>query len=489
MHTHGLWINPAGNSDNVLISINPGVDFQYEYNVPTDHPAGTFWYHPHRHGSTAIQVASGMAGALIIQGNRQPSENKNGDIDTLLQATETQSFKERTLVFQQIQYACYQSDNTTLKTNPNGTYLCEDGDVGIIENYNNFGPGSWTKSGRYTSINGQVQPNFENAKVGQVERWRMIHAGIRDSINLQFRKLKDGVQLPAGMKAEEHDSFIAQNCTGEPIQQNIIAADGLTTAQIKKTTESVFQPGYRWDVLMLFPEAGNYCVIDNNASASANVDRVISPRQLLGLVKVAPSPQATGSIDEQLTTSLIDAAQKNIIPNMRKAVIDDISKGLLTKFVPHADIPATPNTQKLEFNIDIQSTPLRFLIDNEPYNPDRIDRKLVLGSSDEWVLTSEFASHPFHIHVNPFQIVKILDPKGNDVSLPDATDGGDPQYPGLKGVWKDTIWVKQGYQVVVRSRYERYIGDFVLHCHILDHEDQGMMQNVRISLPGGDAHH
>ena len=62
----------------------------------------------------------------------------------------------------------------------------------------------------------------------------------------------------------------------------------------------------------------------------------------------------------------------------------------------------------------------------------------------------------------------------------------DPQYPGLKGVWKDTLWVKGGYTITVRTRYERYIGAFVIHCHILDHEDKGMMQNVAIVLPDGD---
>jgi L-ascorbate oxidase len=35
----------------------------------------------------------------------------------------------------------------------------------------------------------------------------------------------------------------------------------------------------------------------------------------------------------------------------------------------------------------------------------------------------------------------------------------------------------------LRSRYQRYIGDFVIHCHILDHEDKGMMENVSIVLP------
>jgi FtsP/CotA-like multicopper oxidase with cupredoxin domain len=115
--------------------------------------------------------------------------------------------------------------------------------------------------------------------------------------------------------------------------------------------------------------------------------------------------------------------------------------------------------------------------------------------------------------VNPFQIVKIIAPDGKtDVSAPGAVDNFardgndnpvvDTQYPGLKGVWKDTLFVKNvplgggksgQYTVVVRTRYERYIGDFVLHYHILDHEDQGMMENVRIALPDGQggvaAHH
>src|SRR5207302_507082 len=84
LHAHGLWVSPTGNSDNVLISINPQVSFDYQYDIPPDHPSGTFWYHSHRHGSTALQVSSGMAGALIVRGNRLPTAQSNGDIDTLL---------------------------------------------------------------------------------------------------------------------------------------------------------------------------------------------------------------------------------------------------------------------------------------------------------------------------------------------------------------------------------------------------------------------
>src|SRR5436190_17113847 len=66
LHTHGLHVSPSGNSDNVLLAIAPQTSFPYEIRVPPNHPPGTFWYHAHAHGSTAVQVGSGMAGALVI---------------------------------------------------------------------------------------------------------------------------------------------------------------------------------------------------------------------------------------------------------------------------------------------------------------------------------------------------------------------------------------------------------------------------------------
>ena len=87
-------------------------------------------------------------------------------------------------------YAC--RDARKIKTNPDGSYRCDPEDVGGIEGYDQFGPESWPASGRYTSINGQVLPVFRGAKTGQIERWRVIHGGVRDTINLRFRKLKEG---------------------------------------------------------------------------------------------------------------------------------------------------------------------------------------------------------------------------------------------------------------------------------------------------------
>ncbi len=73
---------------------------EYQYDLSNDIPEGTYWYHSHRHGSTALQVSSGMAGAFIIRGNRKPTPTSNGDLSTLLMDPETgQSYKEHTVLF------------------------------------------------------------------------------------------------------------------------------------------------------------------------------------------------------------------------------------------------------------------------------------------------------------------------------------------------------------------------------------------------------
>ena len=118
--------------------------------------------------------------------------------------------------------------------------------------------------------------------------------------------------------------------------------------------------------------------------------------------------------------------------------------------------------------------------------------KPVLGTTEDWDVTSAFAPHVFHIHVNPFQILDIRNPSeasifaadGHctemDLKDPQGRPVPDPQYCDLKGVFRDTIFVKQDYHILQRTTYTRYIGEFVLHCHILDHEDQGMMLNVEV---------
>src|SRR5258706_3464697 len=98
---------------------------------------------------------------------------------------------------QQIQYACRDALGK-IKVDPadGKSYKCDSGDVGSVEGYDQFGPPSWRNSGRYTSINGHVLPTFAGAKAGNIERWRIIHGGVRDTISLQFRELKNSAPSP-----------------------------------------------------------------------------------------------------------------------------------------------------------------------------------------------------------------------------------------------------------------------------------------------------
>ncbi|MFM7675279.1 MAG: multicopper oxidase family protein [Synechococcus sp.] len=68
LHYHGLHIPPGGTADNVFLSVDPGATQTYSFQVPAHHPAGTFYYHPHRHGTVADQLFGGLQGVFLVRG-------------------------------------------------------------------------------------------------------------------------------------------------------------------------------------------------------------------------------------------------------------------------------------------------------------------------------------------------------------------------------------------------------------------------------------
>ncbi len=428
-HSHGLHVSPSGNSDNVLIGIKPGVNFDIEIKVPEDHPTGTFWYHAHVHGSTALQVSSGMAGALIIE-----DDKSDRSLDSV---PEIKAAKQKTFLLQQLGYD----------------------EQGEIENYNCFGPGTktgrgcnWSKSNRHTSINGQFVPTL-TIESGEVQRWRFIHGGVRETIDL---------------------AISGNNDKAWPLYE--IAVDGLSLGYINRWPNIELQPGYRSDILVKAPALDNnekqqeYWLYDKPSSSAKGLRATDEVRQVLAKIIVI---KGNKNMPLPCTTFNQRGKCKN-----------------LAKTRPHQDIKddeLTGEAQTVTFNIQGmickdnssaacipcssgEGCKIRFTINDRPFSTTNI-RKLSLGTASEWTLDSKLVNHPYHIHVNPFQHTR---------KNPDNKD---------EIVWRDTLLVRQDSPVKIRSRYERYIGKFVIHCHILDHEDQGMMQIVEVELPGGNAHH
>jgi len=103
-----------------------------------------------------------------------------------------------------------------------------------------------------------------------------------------------------------------------------------------------------------------------------------------------------------------------------------------------------------------------FAIDNLAFVEDRVDQIVQLGTTEEWTIRNTSPEwHPFHIHVNDFQVM---------------SRNGNPEPPH----YEDTTLLPPNGEVVIRTRFEDYPGKFVYHCHILVHEDAGMMAVVEV---------
>jgi len=381
-HTHGLHVSPAGNSDNVLLKIKPGQNFAFEIKVPRNHPPGTFWYHAHIHGSTALQVASGVSGMLIIKGG-------------LDDVPEIKAAKQKVFVFQQLSYD----------------------EQGVIENYDVFGPGRWEELQRQTTINGQIVPTIY-MRPGEVQRWRFVNSHVRNPIYVQL---------------EDH-------------KLNEISVDGIALGKINTWNNIELYPGYRSDVLVkanyLNSQQSREFLLYDAGSKDGIGAAVIEDRQILAKVVIRGT-----------------AVQMDLPPATD-----------LAGLVPFEDITDNEVTgaQDVRFSVELINGVPIFTINEREFDPSFV-RTLKLGDIEEWRLsvtpTSDAPVHPFHIHVNPFQMTRT------------GPDGS------IEKVWKDTLAVVIGEDQIVRTRYERYVGKFVIHCHILDHEDMGMMETVEVINP------
>src|SRR5271170_3064569 len=80
LHFHGLTVPAVCHQDDVLkTSIQPGdAPFQYKFRIPENEPPGLYWYHPHIHGFSKVQVLGGASGAMIIEGIERANKEVAG---------------------------------------------------------------------------------------------------------------------------------------------------------------------------------------------------------------------------------------------------------------------------------------------------------------------------------------------------------------------------------------------------------------------------
>ena len=383
IHTHGLHVSPQAPSDHTFVRIAPQSQYEYCFKLPEKHPAGTFWYHPHVHGSTGLQTMNGMSGALIIE---EPENEKlvpeASDLVWLVQEL--------------------------IGTGAEKLYSCDH------------------PHAPYT-VNGQFQPTV-TLRPGEVQRWRFINA----------------TATPGGyMDLQLLDSRNRR----QPFM--VIAMDGYPLRRRLQRTSYVLPPGGRVDFLVRLGQPGKYTMLKRRFQGQSR-DQVLAFVESTGRPVNTTLPATTRSLPPFLKPITDDEIVKRRV--VRFQICPDQARGGVCK-----NFPAAKLCQRGDDPVGNV-----FLIDGKPYDLDRVDHTVKLGTAEEWEIVNETgAEHPFHIHINHFQVMQ---------------PGVAPEY----WPWRDTVSLPTERSVKIRSRFLDYPGRFVLHCHILLHSDLGMMQNVEV---------
>jgi FtsP/CotA-like multicopper oxidase with cupredoxin domain len=109
---------------------------------------------------------------------------------------------------------------------------------------------------------------------------------------------------------------------------------------------------------------------------------------------------------------------------------------------------------------------VRFGINGRPFDSGRIDHDAVVGSTERWILGGQMMGHPFHIHGARFRVV---------------AESGRPPRPENSG-WKDTVFVTGEIELLAYFPHAAPPdAPFMFHCHVLEHEDRGMMGQFTVT--------
>ena len=137
---------------------------------------------------------------------------------------------------------------------------------------------------------------------------------------------------------------------------------------------------------------------------------------------------------------------------------------LPTKLTSISALPEPQTVRRFELNHGMSpAVGMAFLINGEPYSHDVIHTQVKLNTIEDWeLINTGVMDHPFHIHGNAFQVISRNDK------------------PESLLAWRDTVLVRRGETVRIRIPFRDFAGKTVYHCHVLDHEDLGMMGNLAI---------
>lgn len=218
---------------------------------------------------------------------------------------------------------------------------------------------------------------------------------------------------------------------------HVIAQDGIPVRKVHAQDTLTIAAGARFDVLVQGGKPGT--------------------------TRLETLPYNTGPAGNQFPQAVL-ATVVTGGPSMTQATIP-------TGFASHEDLSHATIAARKTVVYTENKAGTKFFINGRMYDPHRVDFTSTLGTVEEWNIRNDTnEDHSFHIHTNDFQLMST---------------NGKPYDPSHG--WHDTVNVPARGRIVIRIHFIDFTGKTVLHCHILNHEDMGMMAVLDIVRKGQDS--
>jgi FtsP/CotA-like multicopper oxidase with cupredoxin domain len=509
-----------------LVYTDKAID--YDIYIPKNHPSGLYWFHPHVHGLSLNQISEGMAGLITIGspsdylGDRRGVYGLHDGVTVrhlLLKDIEVE--KDGSVLTQEDPDFCDPDPGPMQPVRPGwcgGVLLSSDG--GSVDHTG----GRWI-----FSVSGQVFPS-ETLK-GKGEIWRIASGSgsrgyslvIRDDDTgglLPFQVLSlDGVSIDS--TGQDTSGFAAR--VGDRIRQVPCSAT--------ETTNAISHPVCATGLKMM-PSARMEIWVPSRIGASKHATFMTQSLSTgpegddwpsVGLVRMTFAGSDNASTPSMLEVrpfatemgrggGILASAAMISVPGMRNAMSPDAA-GRMPQFAEHVASLADANckalapghTRRIYFGVPTgapdafglgyeeldekgRGVPGSFK-DIEPFDHLSVTVCLPLAAgnrpvTERWELVNVAGEdHNFHIHQTRFRVLPANAPAGDASGVMDNV----PVLHGGPGCDGSIASFRRGACVVAPVRVEipfAEIGDFVYHCHILEHEDGGMMAHIRVV-----AHH
>jgi FtsP/CotA-like multicopper oxidase with cupredoxin domain len=434
LHFHGLSIPPVCHQDEVLkTSIQPGATpFEYRIRIPKDQPPGLYWYHPHIHGFTKLEVLGGASGAIIVGGIERASKDLAG-------------LRERVLIVrdQDLQ----NPDAPPSKLEPLMPKLRIDHDGDTVNTGTGFGKPAKDLSINFVPV---PYPDYPPAvipmKPEERQLWRVVNACAITYLNLQvlFDRTPQMLQMVA--------------LDGVPVSQG-----GSSNQRLALRNHLGIPPGGRVEFIVAAPPAGVSASLVTRSVNTGPGGENDPNRPLATIVtsKDAPEP-----------ASMLPAVRQPL-PNPALPWLGDVTPVRTRKlyFSEKLEDPNDPNSRTIFYLTVDGQTPT-------PFDPSSDVPSIVVkqGDVEDWIIENRSNElHAFHIHQIHFLLLDWFGTPVNEPFLRDTInvpfyDGKTLQYPSVK--------------LRMDFRDPRIVGTFLYHCHLLEHEDNGMMGLVRVEPSG-----